>query len=791
MLSTPNEFLSGKNALRIAQVIREVFAPITVGWTGAASPELAATLESFGIASSPESQSGNLAICVSESDDAILFPQAIGATALLVLITQPDAKAARARWIRAAMDAGWLPDFAADLAEIPVEALCFRPASAMNESRLVAGAESALQRMRERLLDLDQRLSVRLAQLDDAQLRLEEMQAFSEEMRKKASNWHKKSQASREEKDAWKARYKAMESSTELRVGTALLKPWRKVEKLGAKIQNFLKELSAPKVPPGEYHLWREQLRPSAEALAQQKETLLALSQRPTFALHTVVAEKEIGALSATAKSLLAQNDERWTWRLLAPQSLHSKIKNALGLLAKDSRVQLVGISENQSIPTALNQAIKADGDFISLLGAGDVLEPNALAEITLSLDEQPAEILYTDHDFLNAHGYFEDPFFKPDWSPDTFLSRLYFGKLTLIKTSLFQALNGFRDEADDAYEFDLLLRATEATQSIWHLAKMLCHSHSRDETPSSAGAKVLASALQRRGIAGTIERKEHGFRVKREIVEAKKITIIIPTRDRVELLARCIGSIEEKTDYANYEIVIVDNDSKEPATFEFYKSTRHRVLHYAGQFNYSAMNNYAAAKTDGDWLLLLNNDMEVINDDWLTEMASHIQRPEVGAVGAQLLYPDDTIQHAGVVLGVQGIGCHAFRLAKATDGGVHGQLQIVRNYSAVTGACLLTRRDVFERVGGLDEKNFAVNFNDVDLCLKIRALGLLVVYTPFAKLYHFESASRGRRYDNTSEVRVFSEKWERVLADDPCYNPNLSRDHEDFSWARPKKPKA
>src|SRR5205085_5932372 len=262
------------------------------------------------------------------------------------------------------------------------------------------------------------------------------------------------------------------------------------------------------------------------------------------------------------------------------------------------------------------------------------------------------------------------------------------------------------------------------------------------------------------------------------------KISIIIATRDRIELLSRCIETLIAKTSYHDYEIVIVDNDSTTPEAQHFFTHTLHRVLRYEGPFNFSAMNNLAVEQTDSPWLLFLNNDVEIIESEWLTAMVEHVQRPEVGAVGARLLYPDEKIQHAGVIMGVGGIAEHAFKNFGAEDAGVCRQLQVTRNYSAVTGACLLTRREVFQQIGGFDEAHLPVTFSDVDLCLKMRRAGYLIVYTPFAKLIHHESATRHRSAE-PRESDVIRQRWDDVIARDPYYNPNLSRAAADFSLGK------
>jgi GT2 family glycosyltransferase len=291
---------------------------------------------------------------------------------------------------------------------------------------------------------------------------------------------------------------------------------------------------------------------------------------------------------------------------------------------------------------------------------------------------------------------------------------------------------------------------------------------------------------LEREAVRGhvTVDWRTHAYWIKSDLAEARPISIIIPMRDRVELLVRCVQSIVRETSYSPYEIVIVDNDSETEQARAFLAGTKHRVLNYQGPFNFSAINNFAVEQTENPWLLFLNNDTEVIDGDWLSTMAEHIQRPEVGAVGPRLLYPDDTVQHGGIVVGVGGIAEHAFRGFPAESPGVCRQLQVTRNYSAVTGACLMTRRDVFKKIGGFDEERLPVTFSDVDLCLKIRRAGYLIVYTPFARLYHHESGTR-RLSVEPRETGVMRERWPALLDYDPYYNPNLSRERADFSLGK------
>ena len=448
-------------------------------------------------------------------------------------------------------------------------------------------------------------------------------------------------------------------------------------------------------------------------------------------------------------------------------------------------------------ISAASNRGLElAKGDWLGLLDHDDILEPDALFQhIKWLQDHRDADLIYSDEDKLTEQGL-DSPIFKPDWSLDFFLSCNYVCHFTLIRREVLREVGGFRSEFDGAQDYDLFLRIIQRTTRIDHIPRVLYHwrrsaastADNIRRKPGSleTGRLALESYLERQGERGhvTVDWRTHAYWIKRELAQAKKISIIIPVRDRVELLARCLDSLTRETSYAPYEIVIVDNDSQTEEARAYLSSLKHRVLHYSGPFNFSAINNFAVEQTDSPWILFLNNDTEVIDGEWLTIMAEHIQRPEVGAVGPRLLYPDDTVQHGGIVVGVGGIAEHAFRGFPAEAPGVCRQLQVTRNYSAVTGACLLTRREVFNKVRGFDEERLPVTFSDVDLCLKIRRAGYLVVYTPFAKLYHHESGTR-RRTVEPLETGVMRERWASMLEYDPYYNPNLSRERADFSLGK------
>jgi GT2 family glycosyltransferase len=502
--------------------------------------------------------------------------------------------------------------------------------------------------------------------------------------------------------------------------------------------------------------------------------------------------------LEECVQSVLEQVYDKWELILIDDNSDDAELLKFLSdLAARDSRIVLDKLDKRGGISAASNRGLElAKGEFIGFLDHDDVLEPDALFQHVKWLqDHRDADMIYSDEDKLTEEGL-DSPILKPDWSPDYFLSCNYICHFTLIRADVLEQVGGFRSEFDGAQDYDLFLRVIERTTRIDHIPRVLYHwRRSRASTadnirrkPGSleTGRLALEAHLERQAARGhvTVDWRTHAYWIKRDLAEPKPISIIIPVRDRVDLLARCLDSITRETTYAPYEIVIVDNDSRTEEARAYLSGLKHRVLNYGGPFNYSAINNLAVEQTDNPWLLFLNNDTEVIDGDWLTTMAEHIQRPEVGAVGPRLLYPDDTVQHGGIVVGVGGIAEHAFRGFPAEAPGVCRQLQVTRNYSAVTGACLLTRRDVFNKVHGFDEERLPVTFNDVDLCLKIRRAGYLVVYTPFARLYHHESGTR-RRTVEPMETGVMRERWAEVLDDDPYYNPNLSRERADFSLGK------
>ncbi|MDE2254706.1 MAG: glycosyltransferase [Betaproteobacteria bacterium] len=481
--------------------------------------------------------------------------------------------------------------------------------------------------------------------------------------------------------------------------------------------------------------------------------------------------------------------------------------------------IELETPGDAQSMLAIANTALlSSQTDWFGLIDAGDQLAPDALFRIAHALRHHPEwQIVYSDEDNLTASGQHINPHLKPDFNLDYLRSLPYIGGLLLIRRDLFEALGGFDPAREGAEDYDLLLRAWEHLQAtgdgdtaIGHVPEVLYHrlqgsGHTQKSVPEilAAGQAALEAHLLRMGVAAQVQPGPFppAFRVRWPLPEVRPlVSVIIPTRDQLPLLQRCIESLIEKTKYPAYEILIVDNGSQTPEARNYLAAIeakeaelgeRLRIIRHPGPFNFSAMNNAAAGAARGEYLLLLNNDTAALHDDWLDEMMGHAVRPDVGIVGAKLLYPDGKIQHAGVILGMRGPAEHPFISRPPEDRGYFGRAQLTQNYSAVTGACLLVRKNVFEQVGRLDEGDFKVSYNDIDLCLKVREAGLRIVWTPYALLMHEGSASQKGEVegkpDETKLRRFAAEKdamyakWLPKLAFDPAYNRHLSLASTEF----------
>jgi len=478
----------------------------------------------------------------------------------------------------------------------------------------------------------------------------------------------------------------------------------------------------------------------------------------------------------------------------------------------KDSRIIYKKLIKNEGISDNTNQAIAiATGDYFAMLDHDDILHASALYEVMNVICEKNADLVYTDEAIFSQGAKtsnidIKGIHFKCDFASDTLRSQNYMTHFCCYSHKLFEKVGGYESRFDGSQDYDMILRLVEVATSIVHIPKILYYWRAHDTSVAdgnlSAKSYAIASAkaaigkhLERIGLSATVLDSEiiGMYKINYDIKDEPLISIIIPNKDHIDDLKQCINSIFSKSSYKNFELIIVENNSTSATTFEYYKTLedneRIKVVSWDGVFNYPAINNFGVSHAKGDYILLLNNDTEVITPDWLQEMLMFAQRPDVGAVGAKLYYPDDTIQHAGVIVGLGGVAGHSHKYFHRSNPGYMSRLKIAQNLTAVTAACMMIRRDVYEEVGGLDEK-FSVAFNDVDLCMRIRKKGYLVVFTPFAELYHYESKSRGiedtpekqARFSN--EVQLFQTRWAKELEDgDPYYNPNLTLDREDFSF--------
>ena len=551
------------------------------------------------------------------------------------------------------------------------------------------------------------------------------------------------------------------------------------------------------------YKHWLEKNMPTENELKGQRE--YKFDYEPLISIVVPTYNTPENFLREMIDSVINQTYSNWELCIADGSNDEKTISILKEYKSKYENIKVKYLESNEGISGNTNQALElVQGEYIGLFDHDDLLTPNALYEIVKAINENDKpDFVYTDEDKVDENGTeFFDPHFKPDWSPDTLRSYNYICHFSVFKGSLLDKVGKFRSEFDGSQDHDLILRLTESSNNIVHIPKILYHWRvHKNSVASGSGAKPYAyeaakkaiqSHLDRCNIIGSVEDGLFigSYKVNYKIMDTPKISIIIPNKDHKEDLEKCIESIVKKTSYNNYEIIVVENNSETNEIFDYYNEINNKynvkILHWKGEFNYSAINNFGIKDSIGEYIVLLNNDIEIISENWIEEMLMFSQRRDVGIVGAKLYYQDDTIQHAGVILGIGGVGSHAHRTLYREDPGYFGRAKIVQNLSAVTAACLMIRKDVLDEVQGLDEK-FKVAFNDVDLCMKVREKGYLVVFTPYAEMYHYESKSRGaedtaekkKRFEG--EINRFKDKWGLFL-EDPYYNKNLTLDKEDFS---------
>lgn len=564
----------------------------------------------------------------------------------------------------------------------------------------------------------------------------------------------------------------------------ALVKKVVRVNEWPALLRSFKRPAPTAQDLNTQYQIWLGKYGVTPARAERLRREAAALTYRPLVSIVTPVYNPEVSWLRDTIESVRGQVYSNWELCLADDGSTKPGVRDLLEEYSRlDSRIKVSLGQQNGGISAASNAALAlSTGEFVGLLDHDDVLTPDAVFEVVRLLNERPdLDYVFSDEDKMELDGTRLDPFFKPDWAPDLLNCLNYVTHFSVYRKAIIDDVGGFRTGFEGSQDWDLTLRVTEKTQRIAHIPRPL---YSWRKVPGSAASsdrakgyaagaakKALGEALDRRGLKGEVlDGPYRGYyRVKYEISGTPKVTIVIPTRDQAPMLRRCIDSIRKRSTYTDYEIVIVNNESREDETLRYFETFGGRVIDYPHPFNYSAQMNLGVEAADTDYVILLNNDTLVISPDWIEAMLEYGQRPDVGAVGARLMFPDGRVQHEGVF-----VGCGGGLAGHLDHGGYFGLGECVRNVSAVTAACMLVKKKVYEEVGGLDEE-LSVAYNDVDFCLKLREKGYEVIYTPYAQLAHREGGTRGHRHPEGNE-RLFRKRWPDYR--DPYYNPNFDGDH-------------
>lgn len=559
-----------------------------------------------------------------------------------------------------------------------------------------------------------------------------------------------------------------------------------------------------------DYEEWYRNHRATGEELEKQRNARFPYS--PLISILVPVYNTPEAFLKQMIQSVRKQTYSNWELCIANADPTNQEVADILKTASgKDRRIRVTDVPENKGIAQNTNAALGiASGDYIGLLDHDDLLTPDALYEVVRVLNEEERpQVIYSDEDKVTTDlsEHFQ-PFMKPDFNLDLLRANNYICHFFVAEKDLAEQVGGFHGEYNGAQDYDLILRCTERAEKIAHIPRILyhwrVHKASTADNPASkmyafdAGKRAIEEHLKRCGEKGTVSHtKDLGFyRVQYQVQGKPLVSIIIPNKDHADMLDRCLKSIE-KSSYQNYEIIIVENNSEKEATFDYYKqlkSERIKVVYWEGIFNYSAINNFGVRAAKGDFLILLNNDVEIITENWIEEMLSNCQRKDVGIVGAKLYYPDDTVQHAGIIIGIGGVAGNIFTGLPRRFTGYFHKASIQQDLSAVTAACMMVKRSVYEEAGGLEEK-LQVAFNDVDFCLRVRKAGYLVVFDPYVELYHYESKTRGsentkekvRRFQ--SEIEYMRSHWLELLKKgDPMYNPNLTLTKWDYSLKNNKR---
>lgn len=557
------------------------------------------------------------------------------------------------------------------------------------------------------------------------------------------------------------------------------------------------------------YMNWIEHNRPKEDTILEQRLLADKFKTNTLFSIVMPVYNPPIQFFKAAIDSILHQSYENWELILSDDCSTNPEVKKVIKSYQKrDPRIKAVFRTENGHISKASNSGLEiAEGDFIVLMDQDDLIREDALFKVAEVIENKPnTDLVYTDEDKVDEDGHHSIPHFKPDWSPENLLSRNYLGHLTVFRASIMKAIGGWRVGFEGSQDYDLVLRFTEQTNNIEHLPEVLYHWRVHQESAAAtedakpyayiAAQKALTEALQRRKTPGTVDFLDgfRGYSIRLNITDpTEKVSIIIPTKDKADVLKVCLDSIFEKTTYRHFEVLVVDNNSEEKATFELFDDftkkhpNQFKVARTEKPFNFSFLMNFGRNQVNGSYLVLLNNDTEVIAEDWLEGFIEQSQRKEIGVVGCKLLYPNNTIQHAGVILGLGGAAGHVFVGDHREGPGYFNYINLLNNYSALTAACIMVRTEIFDEISGFDE-NYQVEYNDVDFCLRVLEAGYRNVYVPHVELYHHESISRGHPHltkesyeRHKRELSQLRNQWGKYVKNDPYYNPNLSLGAHDF----------
>lgn len=556
------------------------------------------------------------------------------------------------------------------------------------------------------------------------------------------------------------------------------------------------------------YRMWLERHRLQEERDAIRVINSLVHTQQPLISVVMPTYNTEEKFLRLCIESVINQSYQNWELCIADDASTDKVVAKVLDeYRLKDSRIKVVYREENGHISAASNSALElVSGKWVALLDHDDELHKHALTYIVDAINSKDnVEFIYSDEDKIDLEGKRLDPYFKSDWNLDLLYSQNYVSHLGVYKADIVRKIGGFRIGFEGSQDFDLLLRYSREIEhgNIVHVPKVLYHwrmvqgstalASGEKSYTTEVGVKALQDHFDMLNEDVFVEKGKHDnlYKVNWELSEKPLVSLIIPTYNGHDITKQAIDSIFDKTTYSNYEIILIDNNSNDPISLEYFKELEQcekvTVLRYPYPFNYSAINNFAVKEAKGDIIGLVNNDIEVITPDWLTEMVAHAQRKDVGCVGAMLYYPNDTIQHAGVVIGIGGVAGHSHKHFLRGEQGYFSRLKVVQNYSAVTAACLLVKKSIYNEVNGLNEKSLSVAFNDVDFCLKVQSAGYRNVWTPYSELYHHESISRGAENNPekiarfNAEIDYMLDHWKTDVICDFAYNKNLTKYHENF----------